>query len=165
MYNLILVRHAKSSWDKFGLADVDRPLNKRGLRDAPFMAEVLKQKNIQPDLIISSHAVRAFSTAKYFAEILNYSLTNIQIESELYHADIEEFLSVLRKVDDLKKTVMIFSHNPGLLYFLHYLTETKIDDVPTCGIFSLNLKVNSWKKLGEKTSVIDFYEYPKKYFE
>ncbi len=165
MKNLILVRHAKSSWDRPGLPDIERPLNKRGLRDAPFMADVLKKKEIKPNLIISSPANRAYTTAKIFAEHLDYDIQNILKESDLYLADVEEFLSVLKQIDDSISTIMLFSHNPGLLYFLHYLTDTKLDDFPTCAVISLSLSTESWKQIKEKSAKILFYEYPKKYLD
>ena len=82
MKKLFLVRHAKSSWADPSLADLDRPLNKRGLRDAPFMAKLLKGRGVQPDRILSSPANRAFTTASYFAEALDIPSKEIDIETE-----------------------------------------------------------------------------------
>jgi phosphohistidine phosphatase len=164
MKNLFLIRHAKSSWDNPSIPDCERQLSKKGLKDAPFMGELLKKKSVMPDLILSSTANRAVATAKIFAEELKY-LKDIQVEKDLYQAGTEELLSVIKEVNDSNKNIFVVGHNPGLSHFLNYLADTDIDDIPTCGVVSLKLKVDSWKKLGEKTCKVEFFEYPKKYLK
>ena len=99
MKKLFLVRHAKSSWSNPDLDDFDRPLNKRGKRDAPFMGKVLNERNIFPDLIISSPAERAFITAQTIAEQINYPLKDIQTFDRLYHGGFKDLLVTLKGID------------------------------------------------------------------
>src|SRR5262245_32888955 len=113
MKHLILVRHAKSSWKDTELEDHERPLNKRGERDAPFMAKIFRDKNLEPDLIVSSTAVRALDTAKEFARKLDYKKGKILRVAELYLAEADDMLQYVRGIDDEYKTVMLFGHNPG----------------------------------------------------
>src|SRR6478735_7572769 len=112
MKQLIIVRHAKSSWDNPLLADFDRPLNKRGETDAPRMGKRIKERKIIPDLVISSPAERALSTCKVFCNAFQFPVERIQIEKKLYHASEEQIISVLKTVkdhpNDKEEVVMIF---------------------------------------------------------
>src|SRR5215212_7629717 len=112
MKTLILVRHAKSSWDTPGLSDFDRPLNERGKKDAPEMAKRVKEKDIKIDQFVSSPAKRAKKTAKYFAEEFNADKNDIKLEEELYLATPSAFSNTIDKLDDEHKTVAMFAHNP-----------------------------------------------------
>ena len=165
MRKLFLVRHAKSSWDYNELTDFERPLNKRGRRDAPFMAKLLSQQGVSPDLIISSPANRAVTTARYFCEPLNYSFPNLVLEPKLYEASGDEILDVVCETDNSFKNVMVFSHNPGLTDLADKLSDKPIDNIPTCGIVAFSLKIESWDELNSHNSEVIFYEYPKKYFK
>ncbi len=163
MKTLYIIRHAKSSWDDLDQSDFDRPLNERGKRDAPRMGKRLKEKEIHPDLIISSPAKRAWSTSKRIAEILKYLEKNIKTEKDLYHADEETILESLRKVNDNHNVVMLIGHNPGLTDFVNTLSgdETNIDNIPTCGIIAFELKIDSWKKITWGIGRLLFFDYPK----
>jgi phosphohistidine phosphatase len=164
MKTLYVVRHAKSSWDAPGLDDFDRPLNERGKKDAPRMGKRLSKKQIRPDLLLSSPAKRAWSTCKRIAEELHYPEKKIVTETNLYHADEEEIFSVIQKVDDKHNTLMIFGHNPGLTDFVNALSEEKIeiDIIPTCGIVSFSLKIDSWTKISNGIGEVNFFDYPKR---
>src|SRR3990172_9356587 len=98
MKTLYLVRHAKSSWKDVGLSDFERPLNKRGKKDAPFMAKLLRQQKIKPDLIISSPANRASATARIFCETLNYPFEDLLLEPRLYEASSHEILEIVKDI-------------------------------------------------------------------
>src|SRR4030066_387004 len=137
MKKLFLVRHAKSSWDYNELSDFERPLSKRGRRDAPFMAKLLSQQGVSPDLIVSSPANRAVATARYFCESFNYNFDDLFLEPKLYEASSEEILNVVQEIGDSFNNVMLFSHNPGLTDFASRLAEKSVDNIPTCGIVSL----------------------------
>jgi len=163
MKTLLLVRHAKSSWEYPGLTDFERPLNQRGHHDAPMMGKLLKEKNILPDLIISSPAMRAISTARHFAESMNYPLEKIKTDERLYETGPAYIVKVISEVDDSINSLMIVSHNPGLTETADQLTGKVIDNIVTSAIFNIDFETISWKTIGRKNARIGFYEFPKKY--
>jgi phosphohistidine phosphatase len=158
--SLLIIRHAKSSWDTASLSDFDRPLNERGKKDAVTMAQRLHKRKIRIDAFISSPARRAKKTAEVFAQELGMS--NIIFEQGLYHAPASFLYGLLRDTDDKFNTVAIFSHNPGITEFVNTLTDTiRTDNVPTCGIFAVKTVVNSWKDFESAGKEYWFYDYPK----
>jgi len=162
MKTLYVIRHAKSSWDDPELTDFERPLNERGKKDAPRMGKRLKEKDIHPQLLLSSPAKRAFSTSKRIADAIGYSRENIKTEKELYHADAETILSILRKLGDNISTLMIFGHNPGLTDFVNQLGKnTSIENIPTCGVVAFSLRIEHWRDLGFNSGELIFFDYPK----
>jgi phosphohistidine phosphatase len=162
MKTLILVRHAKSSWDDPYLSDFDRPLNSRGQRDAPRMARRLKEKELAPDLLLSSPAVRALTTCEIIANGIGYAEKNIKTDKAIYHASDEALLEIVQQLDDKLDMVMLFGHNPGLTEFVNHLTKSRIDNIPTCGIVAINLPVNHWRELNWKSGKVKFFDFPKK---
>jgi phosphohistidine phosphatase len=158
-----IIRHAKSSWNDPALDDFDRPLNDRGKRDAPRMGKRLKEKDINPDLMLSSPAKRAFSTARRIAKVLKYEKDAIKLDRRLYHADEEIILDVIQNVKDKHQVIMVFGHNPGLTDFVNSLQdeELDIDNIPTCGIVTFHLNVDSWKDVNWGKGKIVFFDYPK----
>ena len=162
MKTLYLVRHAKSDWGDQSLADFDRPLNKRGKKDAPFMGKVLNKKGIVPDKIISSPAKRAKKTALEIAEKLNYHSKQIIFEEKLYDASSKDILSIVKNINEKFVTAMIFGHNPGLTLLNNYISNKYIDNIPTSGIVALNLEVK-WSEIDKFTCKQLFFEYPKLY--
>lgn len=165
MKKLFLVRHAKSSWEENNLTDFERPLNKRGRRDAPFMAKFLSQQGVYPDLIISSPANRAITTARYFCDSFSYSFVDLILEPKLYEASGDEIFNVIQGIGDAFDNVMLFAHNPGLTDLANSFADKSIDNIPTCGIVSLSFNIESWDEINSDNSEIVFFEYPKKYFK
>jgi phosphohistidine phosphatase len=163
MRSLYLVRHAKSSWDFHELTDNMRPLNKRGKKDAPKMGQLLRQLNEIPDLMISSTAKRAFSTAKRIARELGYDVDFIQKDETLYMADTDEYYEVIRNTPENVLKLMLFSHNYGITYFANHISNSNIEYIPTCGIVRVDFEIDSWKDIENKTGKLVFFEYPKKY--
>lgn len=161
MKTVLLVRHAKSSWDDPAMVDFERPLNERGKKDAPAMAKRVKDKNLKIDAFISSPAKRAKKTAKLFAEVFKFNEEKIIYKTELYHADPETFFTVIEQADNNKEFIAIFSHNPGITYFVNELTEIKIDEVPTCGVFALSADCSKWKDFRKAKKQFLFFDYPK----
>ncbi len=163
MKTLYLIRHAKSSWEATDIEDFERPLNERGKRDSPRMGKRLKEKDIHPDLILSSPAKRALSTAKKIAKILSYPKENIKTDRKLYHADEDTILAVTQNLKDKFNTVMLFGHNPGLTDFVNTLMdgEFDIDNVPTCGVVAFTFGMDSWKDLTWGKGKLLFFDYPK----
>ncbi len=161
MKSLLIIRHAKSSWDLKTLNDFDRSLNERGHRDAPIMAERLLAKNVAIDLFVSSTANRALTTAIYFAEAYNKTENDILKIDELYHAIPDVFYKTIATISNSVDSVAIFSHNPGITEFVNELTPTKIDDMPTCGIFGIKINTNSWTDFSKAKKEFWFFDYPK----
>jgi len=158
---LILVRHAKSSWDSSATNDFDRPLNDRGKKDAPVMAKRLKERKNTIDAFISSPAKRAKKTAIVFAEEYGIDHDKIKFREELYGALPESFYDVICEVNDKHDTIAIFSHNPGITDFANSLTTAVIDNLPTCGIFAVKINSAHWKEVREAEKEFLFADYPK----
>jgi phosphohistidine phosphatase len=161
MKTLILVRHAKSSWDEAGLSDSERPLNERGKKDAPEMAGRLRKRGLTIDKIVSSPAERAFRTARYFAREFEIKKEAIAVEKTLYGAMPSQFLQVVASLKDKYSTVLFFSHNPGITDFANTLTNVRTDNIPTCGVFAVQANVDSWKDFAKAEKSFLFYDYPK----
>jgi len=156
MRTLYLVRHAKSSWKDFSLDDFDRPLNKRGKRDAPFMAQKLKEMGEKPDIIISSPAKRARKTAKHFSQTLDVPLV---LDERLYEAHTSDFETVSKEAFETCNSVMLVSHNPGLTMFNDAISNKPIFNIPTTGIVSIALQ-----SLDPIKGKQQFFLYPKQFF-
>ena len=148
MKSLLVLRHAKSSWKQPDLADHDRPLNKRGKRDAPLMGRLLKKKGLVPDNIISSTAIRARSTAKAVAKASGYK-GEIILNHSLYAAGPDAYLSVMHDLSDEYARVLIIGHNPGLEELLEMLTG-EIRVMPTCSLAHVKLRVDKWSDIDNK---------------
>ncbi len=160
MKTLYLARHAKSSWKHPELSDIERPLNKRGKRDAPIIGNLLKEKGVNPDIIISSPAVRARKTAGVIAEIIDYPKSKILIDVNIYESSSSELINIIQGFDDKYNSVMMFGHNPGFTMLNNYLTESFIDNIPTCGVVGIRFK-SSWKKIDGDSGKAFFFIYPK----
>ena len=161
MKTLILVRHAKSSWDKAGLSDSERPLNERGKKDAPEMAKRLRKKGLIIDRLLSSPAERALRTARYFSKELDIKKGDIQVERSLYGALPQQFEQVVALLVEKDKTVLIFSHNPGITDYANSLTHVRTDNIPTCGVFAVQAEVASWSDFAKAAKTFLFFDYPK----
>ena len=164
MKEVYLVRHAKSSWDEVGLADHDRPLNKRGKRDAPKMASYLYETIGSLDVIVSSSAKRALLTAKQFQSAFEDELDELVIEEDLYHASSEEILTVISEIDDKYQRAAVFGHNPGFTSFANNFSSIYIENVPTTGIVGVKFDVNHWNEVSEANGSVFFFTYPKKLY-
>ena len=163
MKRLYLIRHAKSSWDDPDLSDIDRPLNKRGKKDAPIMGERLKNEHkAKPDLIISSPAKRAIRTARVIAKEIGYSKEKIEIKDSLYASGVTAMLNVIHYLDDSLDEVMLFGHNPDLTSLANHLSNQHVDNIPTCGIFCVDFDLKSWQDVKKGKGIFKFLDYPKK---
>ncbi|RYY56490.1 MAG: histidine phosphatase family protein [Chitinophagaceae bacterium] len=161
MKQLLLVRHAKSSWADFSVADFDRPLNERGKRDAPVMAARLLEKKIPIDLFVSSPAKRARKTAEIFCKSYGRDKDLIHFIDELYLAEPPVFFEVISRLPDAHKSIALFSHNNGITDFANQLTSARIDELPTCGIFAIKADIRSWKDFRNAPKEFWFTDYPK----
>lgn len=161
MKKIYLVRHAKSSWEILGTNDHERTLNDRGIRDAPLMALQIRSQFQVPQKLISSTAVRAYQTAKLFAQILGIEIQAIQQEKHLYHADIEDLLGTINGADPALDHICLFAHNPGITYFANLVCEANIDNVSTCGILIMHADVDNWHEIDASDIRLDSYIFPK----
>lgn len=162
MKTLTLVRHAKSSWRDTNLGDRDRPLNKRGVRDAPIMGRRAVEAGIRPSLIISSPAARAWTTAKIFATELGYPVEFLQREDDIYLASRDSLLEVVASQDAGFNNLMLFGHNPGLTDFANYLSPGLTNNLPTAGIVSVEFDRDDWMLFEKPKTELLVYDYPKK---
>ncbi len=162
MKRLFLVRHAKSSWEDPSLDDIDRPLNTRGEKNAPEMGERLKKQGILPDLLISSPARRASSTAKKIAKKIEYSKKDILINEDLYHGSDAMLINIVKTLDDTANSVMLFGHNPGFTYFANQLCNINISNIPTAGIVAIEFQIDTWSEAELGNGELVFFDYPKK---
>lgn len=160
MKQLLLIRHAKSSWD-LPLDDFDRPLNERGKHDAPIMAQRLLEKKIKIDAFISSPAKRAKKTARLFIKEFDRNKDEIIYKDELHEASEQAFYHVIERVNDKFDRIAIFSHNPGITGFANLLTEVKIDNMPTCSVFAIKIDSNKWADIKNAKKEFWFFDYPK----
>lgn len=161
MKTLLLIRHAKSSWDDIMQKDFDRTLNKRGLRDAPEMAERLLKKKIQLDAFVSSPAVRALTTCFFFAKAYGKKEADVIQISALYLATVPVFYQVIAGLNDGINNVALFSHNDGITAFANTLTDTHIDNMPTCSVYAIKVETNSWSHFEKAKKQFWFFDYPK----
>jgi phosphohistidine phosphatase len=145
MRELLILRHAKSSWKHEGLADHDRPLNKRGKKDAPRMGRLLLEGNLVPDRILSSTAVRATTTSRLVADGCGFE-GDIVILRSLYLSHPSGYLEALQAVPDEHRRVMVVGHNPGLEDLLLLLTRNR-RTLPTAALASVRLPIGGWNAL------------------
>lgn len=156
------MRHAKSSWENLSIKDFDRPLNERGIRDAPRMGKRFKEREITIDLMLSSPALRALSTCHVIASILGYAAERIKTDQRLYHASEDDLYAILRQTDHHFGAVMVFGHNPGFTTFANSLLNEHLMNIPTCGIVGGTLSIDHWNAMKVGCGKMDFFDFPKK---
>jgi len=161
MKTLFLVRHAKSSWDDTALPDKDRPLNKRGERDAPRMGERLAKRHIKADLILSSPARRALMTAKVIAKSIDYKPNRIVVDAQLYPGAVDDLLKLIHSLGKKQDRVMIVGHNPALTELAHRFSS-EITRMPTCAVAEFTFATKSWPLVDNSSLATVALERPKK---
>lgn len=162
MKTLTILRHAKSSWDNPALIDFDRPLNKRGERDAPEMGRRMLGAGIRPSLVISSPALRAWSTAKIVAAELSYPAEFLQREKDLYHASADRLFDVIARQDEGFNNMLLVAHNPGLTDLANKLIPGLTSNLPTAGYVSIEVDTETWELRGRKSVKLLMHDYPKR---
>ena len=161
MKTLTLLRHAKSSWDEPGLADHDRPLNSRGERDVPRMASRLADAGIRPSLILSSPALRAWTTARLVAREIGYPVEFLQREQRLYMAGVKTLIDVIGKQEHRFNNVVLVGHNPGLTELAQFLVPGVTDNIPTCGLVSVFIDADDWDVRSRDKVRLNVFDFPK----
>ncbi len=161
MLHLFLVRHAKSSWDHPGMRDFDRPLNDRGLYDAPRMARLLHELGIRPDLLVSSPANRALTTARFFAGGFGISADSVVQNAAIYDALPADIFQIIRALPNSAQTAFLFGHNPTFTDVANRFSSKHIDNLPTCGVIQINSTAAHWSDLNENNSRAAAQFFPK----
>ena len=161
MKRSIFVRHAKSSWDNPSLRDIERPLNKRGLSDAPLMASRMKSYALPNTIIVSSPANRAYSTARYFAKEIQISFDDVLQIEDLYMASRWEVVKVVENLPDEVDCAFIFGHNPCQTSLINFFGADSVHNVPTCGAFVVDSDCEHWSDFIDTKPKIKAYYYPK----
>lgn len=161
MLTLYITRHAKSSWDDPGQHDHDRPLNERGRRDAPVMADRFQRRGEPVDLLVSSTAARAMATARMFADALGIDHRAIRTEPDLYLADPGTLMRCIIALPNDQRRVMLFGHNPGLTDLVYELANTDLGELPTCATVRIDLNAERWDDVGSGSGSMAWYDTPK----
>jgi phosphohistidine phosphatase len=162
MKTLYLVRHGKSSWEDLSLQDYERPLQGKGIRRTRKVAGYLFDQKVQPDLIVSSHALRAVETAKIIANILDYNPGQIVLDESIYFAGVEALEQLVLGLNDSLKKVLLVGHNPDITNFANLFLHEKIDYMPTTGVVGVEFETESWSKALFAKREILFVVNPKK---
>ncbi len=161
MKTVYIVRHAKSSWEYEGISDIDRPLKKRGIKDAYLISGILKNKIERPDIFLSSSANRALHTAVIFAGTFNFPLSNLIIKKSLYSFSDGYLVKSIMALDDGFDTAMIFSHDHGITTFVNKYGNRKITHIPTAGVVGITFDTKHWKNIKPDKGKTVLVEFPK----
>jgi phosphohistidine phosphatase len=156
---LYLFRHAKSSWDDPALDDFERPLNKRGEKNAPLMGEVMRKQRVEPDTILCSPARRTKQTAKLALKAAGLK-TEPVYDERIYLASTPVLLSVIGELDDNVSSALLVGHNPGLSDLLEYLSGT-MDQFPTGALARLALEIQRWKDVKRRCGRLEWIVRPR----
>lgn len=160
MKKLVIIRHAKSDWKDTTLDDFDRPLNERGLKNAPFMGKFLSHKNIIPDTIISSPALRTMQTAELIAKEVSYEKAIIP-NQYIYEAYVNTLQEIVSFIYDENEVVFLVGHNPGVSALAYMLCDLK-ESIPTCATVEIDFECDSWGDVSKENSTLVSYDFPKK---
>jgi phosphohistidine phosphatase len=158
---LYLMRHAKSSWNFDGLSDKERPLNNRGRNDAPQMGQALAARNIRLDLLVSSPAVRALSTAALVAKELNYPPDRIQVLDGIYEADLDRLVDLIRELPDEAEQVLLVGHNPTITETASALSPSGVNEMGTAAVVCLHFQTDQWAEVHPRNAELYFVDSPK----
>ena len=161
MKTLYLMRHAKSSWSFDDLSDKQRPLNDRGRDDAPLMGQALAKRDLTLDLLVSSPAVRALSTAALVARELEYPADKIEVLEAIYEATVPDLLAVVRQLPDTADSVLLVGHNNTLTDFANLLSPSEIPEMPTAAIVCLKFSTDQWARTDRANAEFYFFDKPK----
>lgn len=163
MKTLYLIRHAKSDWNNPTLTDFERPLNKRGFRDAPFMGKKLIELNFNPSLILCSPSNRTTITAELICNEIDYRLEDVKFDQSIYESSNSNLIKLINQLPNKHNQIALIGHNPSFTMLSNYLTENYIGNMPTCSIVKVELEIDSWNEIIEGIGVQKYFIYPKMY--
>lgn len=158
MKNLIIIRHAKSSWEH-QVTDFERPLKRRGIKDARMISNHVKNKIFIPDLILCSDSKRTRSTAQIFIENLDFQDVELQFCHDLYAFSVGSLIENIKICNDSVNNLMLFGHNHAITDFTNTFGSTHFENVPTCGLIHIRFNIDSWKNLNKGETI--FSVFPK----
>ncbi|GAB2710714.1 phosphoglycerate mutase [Hymenobacter frigidus] len=161
MKTLYLLRHAKSSWSFDELSDQERPLNDRGRDDAPLMGQALAKRQIHPDIIVSSPAVRAMSTALLVAREMQFPHEKIKVEPGIYGAEVDDLLAIIKDLPDAAGSVLLVGHNPTITGVANVLSPSSLNEMPTAAVVCLRFSCDHWEEVSQVNAEFYFYDYPR----
>ncbi len=161
MKTLYFIRHAKSSWDFPQLSDDERPLIEKGIKRTKKLGDFLKEKEILPEIIISSHANRAFHTAQIIAKKIGYKEKNIKVDRSIYSSSIDNIFSVISGIPNSINSLMLFGHNPTFTNLANYFLENKIENLPTSGYACFEFETENWNEISDVKIVKSEIIFPK----
>jgi len=161
MKTIYIVRHAKSSWDIPDIPDEQRPLTEKGKKRISKVIDYLHKNHIKVDCIISSHAVRAFETAKILAKGMHFPVSEIRIDSIFYHANNDDILGQFCGLPEICNSVMLVGHNPALTDFVNIFLDPPIENLPTSGVVSISFDTDHWGKVPKAGTKTNFILFPK----
>jgi len=161
MKTILFIRHAKSDWGFADLTDIDRPLNKRGKRDAPEMGIRLAEMNTKPEIIYRSPSLRTTQTIDLLTTTAQWLDVKIEEEHWLYHASTHDYLTGIEKVKAEHDVICLCAHNPGITDIVNYLSGEYIANMPTCAIALIEFEINDWKEVSGGTGKLLHYDFPK----
>lgn len=159
---LIIARHAKSSWEYPDIADIDRPLNEKGIKKAYETGERMLKANIIPEKIISSNACRAIHTALIYMRVLSIPDSRLYPETDMYLADYEDLMKIIANNENNILNLMIVGHNPGFTELANHLSDTDLLNIPTSGIVLLEFNAECWKDINKKNCNLSKHLFPGK---
>ena len=163
MKRLFLTRHAKSSWDHPDLRDIDRPLNKRGLRDAPMMGQELEKRGLIPEAILISPSRRTRATAGLLATEFSFAEDQIEIIDSFYGASESEVIHRTRKLPDSLNSAMLIGHNPTWTALINRLSSGHLVNLPTCGIAIIDFECDQWSHFDDQTGILRHSLFPRQF--
>lgn len=161
MKKILFIRHAKSDWSSANLADIDRPLNKRGKKDAPEMGRRLGERKEKPNCIFRSPSVRTTQTIDLLSDTANWKEVEIKEKNWLYMATRRDFLAGIEDLENEFDYVCLCAHNPGTTDIVNYLSGENIYNMPTCAIALIEFNTNDWAEVSGGTGKLLFFDYPK----
>jgi phosphohistidine phosphatase len=157
---LYLIRHADARGKASGEADFDRSLTDRGEKDAAWIGQRLKERDVHVDLIYSSSAVRARESARLVARELGLKASQVTIDKALYLAGVPDLLDIVLALDNSASEVVVVGHNPGIIQFANWLTSAGVNQVPTCGTLRIDFPIDSWREVKEGVGSLIFFDHP-----
>ncbi|GAP43569.1 phosphohistidine phosphatase SixA [Lentimicrobium saccharophilum] len=161
MKTLTLMRHAKSSWKDAVQSDLERPLLEKGLKRTRLVIDFLQGIDFNPEMILTSHAVRAMETARIMAHAFNVPDENLRIEKNIYTASAEEYFDQFFDIPRQVSHVLLVGHNPAITNFVNRFLQQKLDYLPTSGIVSISFETGQWEELALARHRLMLITYPK----
>lgn len=163
MKTIILTRHAKSSWNSDSSTDFERPLNKRGIDDAPIMAKRLVNHGPLPQLLVASTAVRSIQTAELLMRELAMNASLLTTTDTIYEAPARALIDQIKQLPDEADVAMIIGHNPGMSSACSYLSKDADVQMSTLAMVCMELEVGEWGDVYPDCATMRWYDYPKKH--